>query len=62
MEKVEPSSVGYLGPEATFTHQAATMLFGGNAVLKDAETIEDVFQMVVNGECEHGVVPIENSY
>jgi chorismate mutase / prephenate dehydratase len=61
MEKVEPSSVSYLGPEATFTHQAATMLFGGNAVLKDAETIEDVFQMVVDGECEHGVVPIENS-
>jgi chorismate mutase / prephenate dehydratase len=62
MEKVEPSSVSYLGPEATFTHQAATMLFGGNAVLKDAETIEDVFQMVVDGECEHGVVPIENSF
>ncbi len=61
MEKSEPSYVCYLGPEATFTHQAATMLYGSNTVLKDAETIEDVFQMVVNEECEQGVVPIENS-
>jgi chorismate mutase / prephenate dehydratase len=55
------SSVAYLGPEATFTHQAATMLFGGNTVLKDVETIEDVFLAVMNGGCEQGVVPIENS-
>jgi chorismate mutase/prephenate dehydratase len=61
MIKSEPSYVCYLGPEATFTHQAATMFYGGNTVLKHAETIEDLFQMVVSGECEHGVVPIENS-
>jgi chorismate mutase / prephenate dehydratase len=61
MEKSLPSYVCYLGPEATFTHQAATMLYGSSTLLKDAETIEDVFQMVVNGECEQGVVPIENS-
>ena len=54
--------VGYLGPEATFSHQAATMLYGGDTVLKAAETIEDVFIMLKNGECEEGVVPIENSY
>jgi chorismate mutase/prephenate dehydratase len=54
--------VGYLGPEATFSHQAATMLYGDDTVLKGAETIEDVFIMLKNGECEEGVVPIENSY
>lgn len=53
---------GYLGPEATFSHQAATILYGSDTVLKGAETIEDVFIMVKNGECEEGVVPVENSY
>ena len=53
---------GYLGPEATFSHQAATLLYGEDTVLKGARTIEDVFIMLRNGECEEGVVPIENSY
>ena len=56
------TSVGYLGPEATFSHQVASMLYSGDTVLKGAETIEDVFIMLKNGECEEGVVPIENSY
>lgn len=54
--------VGYLGPEGTFSHQAATVLYGHDVVLKGAQTIEDVFIMLKNGECEEGVVPIENSY
>lgn len=54
--------VGYLGPEGTFTHQAALMLFGNGAVLKGVDAIEDVFELVEKGECEQGVVPVENSY
>lgn len=54
--------VGYLGPEATFSHQAATMLYGEDIELKGVQTIEDVFIMVKNGECDEGLVPIENSY
>ncbi len=54
--------VGYLGPEATFSHQAATILYNEHTELKGAETIEDVFIMVKNGQCEEGIVPIENSY
>jgi chorismate mutase/prephenate dehydratase len=61
-DKLHASTVAYLGPEATFTHQAATVLFDGDTVLKDVETIEDVFLSVMNGGCEEGVVPIENSY
>ena len=53
---------GYLGPEATFSHQVATMLYGEDVVLKGAQTIEDIFIMLRNGECDEGVVPIENSY
>ncbi len=60
-KKYNPLCAGYLGPEATFSHEAATMLFSGNTVLKGADTIEDVFLMVVNGKCEQGIVPIENS-
>lgn len=54
--------VGYLGPEGTFTHQVALILFGDGAVLKGANTIEDVFDLVKKGECDQGVVPVENSY
>lgn len=56
------SCVGYLGPEATFSHQAATILYGNDTVFKGTDTIEDVFIMVDRGECEQGVVPVENSF
>ena len=58
----EPLTVAFLGPEATFSHQAALSLFGNSASFKTAETIEDVFGMVEKGMCGQGVVPIENSY
>ena len=54
--------VGYLGPEATFSHHAATLLYGKHTELRGVDTIEDIFIMVKNGQCEEGVVPIENSY
>ncbi|MFH1125063.1 MAG: prephenate dehydratase [Pseudomonadota bacterium] len=55
-------TVGYLGPEATFNHQAALSLYGRLATFRPADTIEEVFRMVENGVCQQGVVPIENSY
>jgi chorismate mutase/prephenate dehydratase len=61
-EKIRVSCAGYLGPEATFSHQAASILYSEDTVMKGAETIEDVFLMVANKECEQGIVPIENSY
>ena len=54
--------VAFLGPEATFTHQAALNLFGHSASFHAAETIEEVFGMVEKGLSDKGVVPIENSY
>jgi len=54
--------VAYLGPKATFTHQAAISLFGRSTSFKSADTIEEVFGLVEKGICLHGVVPIENSY
>lgn len=53
--------VAYLGPEATFTHEAALRSFGTSIELQPQVTVADVFARVERGEAEHGVVPVENS-
>ena len=51
----------YLGPEATFTHQAARSKFGASVEYIPAATISEVFDRVQNRTADYGVVPIENS-
>ena len=51
----------YLGPPATFTHQAARSKFGASVEYHPAGSIADVFSAVENGNADYGVVPIENS-
>src|ERR671910_1150545 len=53
--------VAYLGPEATFTHEAALRSFGTSIELEPQTTVAEVFARVERGEVEHGVVPVENS-
>ncbi len=53
--------IGYLGPEATFTHQAAMKNFGSALSYRPLLDITDVFREVERGECDYGVVPVENS-
>ncbi len=55
-------SVAFLGPEATFSHEAAVSLYGESVSFHPAGTIEDVFDLVERGVCNRGVVPVENSY
>jgi chorismate mutase/prephenate dehydratase len=55
-------TVAFLGPDATFSHQAAIGLFGHSASYCAAESIEEVFGLVEKGLCQQGVIPIENSY
>jgi chorismate mutase/prephenate dehydratase len=57
----EQLRISYLGPEATFTHQAARKTFGRSARYLPAETIGDVFNMVGQGYADMGVAPVENS-
>lgn len=53
--------VAYLGPEATFTHQAALQQFGESLDYLPLGSIPEVFATVQHGEADYGVVPIENS-
>lgn len=53
--------IAYLGPPATFTHQAARSRFGGSVEYEPCETISGVFDSVEHKTADYGVVPIENS-
>jgi chorismate mutase/prephenate dehydratase len=54
-------AIAYLGPEATFTHQAAVRRFGASLRYVAQRTIADVFSEVARRRADYGVVPIENS-
>lgn len=54
-------NIAYLGPEATFTHQAAIRRFGSSLHYAAQKTIADVFTEVSKNRADYGVVPVENS-
>ncbi len=54
-------TIAYLGPEATFTHQAAVQRFGASLQYASQKTIADVFIEVGKRRADYGVVPVENS-
>jgi chorismate mutase / prephenate dehydratase len=53
--------IAYLGPEATYTHQAARTKFGALVDYIPQPNISDVFDQVTRKIADYGVVPIENS-
>ncbi|TPD51300.1 MAG: prephenate dehydratase [Thalassolituus maritimus] len=57
----EPLQVAYLGPEGTFTQQAAVKHFGHAVNCEGQVSIADVFREVASGAANYGVVPVENS-
>ena len=57
----QPVKVAYLGPEGTFTQEAALKHFGDSAVSIPQSAIDEVFREVLSGSCDYGVVPVENS-
>ena len=57
----QPVKVAYLGPEGTFTQEAALKHFGDSAVSVPQSAIDEVFREVLSGSCHYGVVPVENS-
>jgi len=58
--KLHKTTVAYLGPERSFTWEAAVALFP-HGVYKPAKTITDVFKAVEAGDALYGVVPFINS-
>src|SRR5215475_11840506 len=57
----ETASVAYLGPTATFTHQAALLQFGASAEYVPRRTVPEIFEDVERGRQDWGVVPVENT-
>ncbi|MCK5039621.1 MAG: prephenate dehydrogenase/arogenate dehydrogenase family protein [Candidatus Aenigmarchaeota archaeon] len=52
--------VSYLGPSGTNTHIVASSLFG-NKTLAPSNTINSVFEEIINNDADAGIVPAENS-
>lgn len=56
-----PLRVAYLGPEGTFTQQAALLRFGSSAELIATHTIAAAFSWVLKGTIDFAVLPVENT-
>ncbi len=54
-------TIAYLGPEATYTHEAATKKFGLSADYKPLTNMKEIFSAVEKGIADFGIVPVENS-
>ncbi len=53
--------VAFLGPEGTFSHQAAFHEFGSSAGFKPCRSLDEVFEEVEKERVSFGIVPVENS-
>lgn len=56
-----PERIAYLGPEGSFTHQAAESRFGYLSDYIPLKNIKSVFESVATQRVRFGVVPIENN-
>ncbi|HSB48825.1 MAG TPA: prephenate dehydratase [Burkholderiales bacterium] len=54
-------TAAYLGPQGTFSQEAAVKHFGGLTALAPCSSIDEVFRRVETGAVGYGVVPVENS-
>lgn len=56
------AKIAYLGPEGTYSHQVVTTAFGKQIQQQIAcDTVFAVFNSVLQGDTEFGIVPAENS-
>ena len=57
----KPITIGFLGPEGTYSQAAAIKHFGKAAQAVALSTVDEVFRAVEKDEVNYGVVPVENS-
>jgi chorismate mutase/prephenate dehydratase len=57
----QPLTVAYLGPEGTYTQEAALKHFGHSVALTPLSAIDEIFRAVQAESADFGVVPVENS-
>jgi len=56
-----PLTVAYLGPQGSFSEQAALEHLGQSAARLRCESFDEIFRAVQSGQAQVGVVPVENS-
>ena len=57
----EQRKIAYLGPEESYSYEAATSVFPCDAILLPRNSIEEVIQDVIAERADLGIVPVENS-
>lgn len=57
----KPLIVSFLGPEGTYSHEAAIKMFGNTAKLESRLTLAGAVKSVESGACDIALLPIENS-
>src|SRR5258707_15700605 len=57
----KPLRIGFLGPTGTFSHAASVQKFGSSVTHVPLADIPSVFDEVVRGHIDYGLVPVENS-
>ena len=56
-----PERVAYLGPEGSFTHQAAESNFGSQSEYLPLNSIKAVFDSLNSKKAKYGIIPLENN-
>jgi chorismate mutase/prephenate dehydratase len=57
----KPLRIGFLGPAGSFSHAAAAAKFGSSVEYVPLADIQSVFDEVVRGHTDLGLVPVQNS-
>jgi chorismate mutase/prephenate dehydratase len=57
----KPLRIAFLGPAGTFSHAAAVRKFGSSVEYVPLADIPAVFEEIVRGHADYGLVPVENS-
>lgn len=57
----QEETIGYLGPEGTFSHLAARHIFGQSVTAIPFSSIARLVTALQGGKCDYAVIPIENS-